>query len=564
MSSSIASILPPRPLPPELDWKIVPFKPPAPVEVYKALQSFYQKRPYSTWFHPLTGLPAYLYGHLQDPLLHPTSEQLQAVETFLQEHELLLAGVTGKVRLSRISESRWKDDDTYQVIFSQTNQAGVPVYGCGIGCNLTPDELTFVANTLHPIRSSNIDSLEWPLTWLDWEEKLAPITLPGSGHRIDPQRFVSPPVLREESRKQGWPVDRWILPYLPPGETEGMYRPVWRTVITDQEGQNWLTLIDALDMQVLYIESTIVEKQVSAELFESTQDALSIAVSNKVLNYGWGNGKMANANHVHFVNPSVGNSRFVEPDDAAVPSDLRHLSATVFYHLQQAQRAFLGLGWFNWLVDAPNNTNPFQDIDVSLSDAAGSACYEAATNQIRLYAGTPNAAAPVIEPGFDCEVIYHEFTHAMNRYFNPQVFQTSTTSFTRELDEGLAFYFACAWTGNSQWAEYAYQKWIDNNNQSLRDLDQGCQCPEEARNASLSDPSGNPDQTVGLWWGKVFWAIAQHLGVNWCNRLLIKALKSLPGPLAAGRVFAQALVAHAGGHEQEVQNVLDCFCAFNS
>jgi len=564
----VAEVLSPRELPPEPGWEQTPFRPPEPDNAYAALRDFYAERPHAAWLNPLTGLPAYLYGDLQEP---PEGRNVQAVITFLKEHELMLAGLPRGVNLSRVSESNWHEDGAYQVTFLQINKSEVPLYGCGVTCNLLPDRLEFVTSTLHPARANAIDELVWPLTWKDWKHKMAPIAAPDDReYLIRPQEFAPPPRLREESQEHGWPADRWILPYLQHEATEGMYRPVWRTIIVDQENESWLALIDALDLQVLHIEPTKIEASVTADLYASAPEAFNGKLTPKNLNYGWRKNKMKEANRVHFVDPPAGegNSQFVEPDDLNADPNLRYLSATVFYHLRQVQQKFPGLGLFTWLTNNAGTFKPHQDIGVSLSDASGSACYKTDCEQIILYAGTANAlpatSTPVLEPGFDCEVIYHEFTHAMNRYYNPLLFQTQDISYVRELDEGLAFYFACALSGNARWAEYAYQKWIDSNDVSFRDLVEGPKTPQDAENAAFTDPSGSTDQTVGLWWGRVFWAIAQQKGDNWCNQLLIKALKSLSGPLAAREVFAKALVACAGESAEEIEIILSNLKVFDS
>ena len=71
-----------------------------------------------------------------------------------------------------------------------------------------------------------------------------------------PLEFVPPRGLREESRQREWPCDRWIYAYVPPEGKEGVYRPVWRTVIVDQYGSGWLALVDAETAQVLQVQPT--------------------------------------------------------------------------------------------------------------------------------------------------------------------------------------------------------------------------------------------------------------------------------------------------------------------
>ena len=495
-----------------------PFPSPYAQEARRALEEFLEARPSTAVLHVPTDLPACLHGPLQDP---SGGDRREAAQAFLQENELMVAGLKGETRLALTYESRWTDD-TYHVRYEQTNDEGVPLYGTGVTCSFTPRPLTLLTSTLHPALPDQIDGLEWPETWRDWEEKLPSIPLFAHTQvdEIVPIGFRSPPNLRPESLERGWPVDRWVLAYAPPGGGEGVYRPVWRVVLLDQRGGSWLALIDAETLQVLQYGSTWVRAKKTVDAFQCAQDALYNHPLPVTLDYGWGRTKMEYAQHVHIANPHAPGSAFVEPDDAAQPPARRHLSATVFHHLRLIQEDFtpqhvglFGLG--SWW---PFGFDPFGGINVSLLDASGDASYDAYSNTIVVKQGM-SSGTPIEPPGFDCEVIYHEFAHAVARYFNEPVFPHSgAPDATRELDEGLAFFFACAFAGDSQWADSAYRAadWAASHDLS---------------NDPVVQPSytGSPAHAGGLEWAGAFWEIRQAVGALATNQMLIEAVDGLSG-----------------------------------
>jgi hypothetical protein len=370
-------------------------------------------------------------------------------------------------------------------------------------------------------------------------------------------------------------VDRWILPYQPSETEEGVYRPVWRVVIVDQNEEHWLALIDAETQAVLSLEPGRVGITVQADVYLTALDALNSALTHgESLDYGNG-ATMAAADHV-----SVNGDRFVEPTDMSKPPSQRNLSATMFYHTRKVQidfRTLLTSLSFSF-SDIPANPDPTGDINVSLENQAGSASYVSTTHTIHLprgVTGNPNTNPPILaisEPGFDCEVVYHEFTHALLRYVKPDVFKFKSAfspigqkqrKWTGALDEGLAFYFGGGFGSNSRWADYAYQAWVKPpNNEPWRDFSQGPQTPQGAENSQ--DPVDDK-HALGMWWARAFWELRDdaQLGAEACNQLLLKAFKALAGPVHDTQAFAGALIAHAANsnHQQIVRLVMQNFGA---
>jgi hypothetical protein len=545
-------------LPESPDWQEIPFPPPDPERAYRELDEFYRARPCFALLHGRTGLPGCLRGNLQDP---QDGSPEDVAEAFLRQHEFMLAGLDRGTRLRRVYRSDWADG-TCHVAFAQTNGDNVPIYGGNIVCNFSADRLTLVTSTVYPV-GAIMDSFQWR----DWREAKA-LALDAlvdlkeeAVYDIIPQRFMAPPDLRAESREQGLLVDRWILPYHRPerGEKTGTYRPVWRVLVVDQHNGHWLILVDAEKEVPLIVHSLEVEATVRADLFATAGDAIEAPsrLTEKPLNYGWGNSTIFDAAHVHMDGDLV-----VEPSDPTKPDRERQISATVFYHGRKVQEQFkLWLFGQAFAGDPVANPDPTDDIDILVEDRQDSPKYDQARRLICLTAGT-GGQYPILEPGLDCEVLYHEFTHAVLRYLSPEAFRFSSYAqmrYTLMLDEGLAFYFACAFAANQRWAEFAYQRWVKPPPDSTpwRDLVVGPRTPQDA------EQSGDPTDVyhgVGMWWARVFWALASGLGQFRCSQLLLKAFDLLSGPVDSLEAFPEVLLALATEAEkQQIESTLSEF-----
>jgi hypothetical protein len=155
----------------------------------------------------------------------------------------------------------------------------------------------------------------------------------------------------------------------------------------------------------------------------------------------------------------------------------------------------------------------------------------------------------VQEPGYDGEVILHEFTHALERFLLPAITQVDrrTRRMTRGLDEGLAFYFPCSFTGQPRWADFAYGSpaW-----EAACDLSTDPGPPDAL--AALAVPPVDIYHSLGFWWGRVFLRLETAPGLNAgrINQLALQALSALGGPIAGIEVFAAALYNHALASEK--------------
>ena len=162
-----------------------PFAPPNIQAANEALVRFCTERRCSAVRRADSGLPACIFGPLQEPQDEPGPE---AAEAFLRENELMMSGLFEGTRLSLAGESRWVDG-AYQALYEQTNVVGVPLYGSATVCSFTPRQLTLATSTLYPALPDEIDGLEWPETWRDWDKQLreTPLGASSPALRTDPE-----------------------------------------------------------------------------------------------------------------------------------------------------------------------------------------------------------------------------------------------------------------------------------------------------------------------------------------------------------------------------------------
>ncbi|MFQ5577963.1 MAG: hypothetical protein ACE5G8_13345, partial [Anaerolineae bacterium] len=467
-------------------------------------------------------------------------------------------------RLERVRQSDW-GGDLQKITFVQTNKARIPLYGSYITCNYRLNRLHLVSGTLHPAPPKAIDGLTWGNTgWLEAKS----IALRNLPPEIEPVRFDTPHDLTLESRRQNLLVDRWILPYLPPDAAEGVYRPIWRVIIVDQNEERWLTLVDAETQEVLSHEPDRVDTTVQADVYRTALDALNDQPAPETLDYGGGN-TIFNADHIH-----AAGLRLVEPSGPNALNADRLLSATMFYQTRQMQHAFktmLNNLSFSLSVTA-TNPDPTEDINTMLENIAGSAFYRPSTHTIHLPTGV--AANPPIlavhEPGIDSEVICHEFTHAVTHFLEPGVFKFKSQytpigqlqrKFTGALDEGLAFFLGCIVGSNQRWADSAYRDWATAaNGGPWRDLHLGPKSIAEAENNG--DPAGVV-HALGMWWAGIFLELSQdnNLGLDATLELVLTSFDALSGPIHDELVFANTLVQHGTNNAQKtaIRNVLQAF-----
>lgn len=572
-------IFTPWPLPDPLEPSLTPFLPRFQYDAaYQALKDFYASRPCSTELHQETGLPAWFFGNLREP----TGGAIEEIsQEFLATNQLMLLGYDdGDARLALVRRSVVTVSEHLQ--YWQVNAADVPIYGGAITLTYVGRRLTGIANSLYPALPAEIDELAWDPSFPDVLAAMAgadPLDVAFSDHpfwdallkMIGALDIVAatlePPIdLRSESSERQWIADRWILPYLVPESRQerqdvdpdrwwtspeiplapvvGKYRPVWRVVIVDKQDRRVMALIDAETYALLHLQATSVGASLQANVYATPTEAVQGTTQLQMLQFDAGV-DITQASHVH-----MSGNRFADPAGPrafdAHNVDLQLLTATAYYHVRNAQDALANLLQVATIVATTDRPNPLTDVNVSLTAAQNfaDARYLWQTNTVVLpRANTgPN---PVREPGFDGDVIKHEVAHGVNYYLRGDAFSYENNNNvkqvrTRGLNEGLAFYFACALSGDAQWAEFAYGAgaWP-----AARRFSGGA----TAFDNIPADPTGDASYRWGVWWARLLWALRQHpaIGPAAANTVILRAILALSAPITSPDTFAALLRASA-------------------
>jgi hypothetical protein len=215
--------------------------------------------------------------------------------------------------------------------------------------------------------------------------------------------------------------------------------------------------------------------------------------------------------------------RLLEPDypPTAQLNLAYYLGPNLLYHLACANNS-----WERWLRLAriatwpapPGYPTPLQQVAVILDDSYGGPRYHPGTQQ---FIFPPGDAAAIREPGFDGDVIAHEYAHAVMHFLAAPLFVANYWNDTAcaAFDEGLAFYWACAQFGNPDWGVFAYSSsWRARRNLA--------QAP-----ALWWDIDWNGDEdaphAVGMWWAGVLWQLHLKFGAAELRAALLKLLHGL-------------------------------------
>jgi hypothetical protein len=233
----------------------------------------------------------------------------------------------------------------------------------------------------------------------------------------------------------------WRMPLsaadAPSQDSSGEYRPAWEVRFVDRYEQPWIGLVDVTKYGLLHWFPARRQAAVNYAVFASTQEALAfeapltggnVAAIEAWINQrnlkqliwlGTGVQTLRQATRVH-----LHGDRLKDSEDG---SDLpivayqereRYLGANIMHHLKRVQAYFRGIFnmavMFGWQND---QLNPLNNIDIYLHDSEGRPEYDPGTRALYFPKGKQLVGHPVQEPGFDGEVIAHEFTHAVMHAF---------------------------------------------------------------------------------------------------------------------------------------------------
>ncbi len=494
-----------------------------------------------------TGLATYVYGDLWPEVQGVSTDHAEA---FLNQYQLAFTGRSEPVRLVLVRVSQWPDETT-QLAYQQVNAQDIPVSGASITLTYDADQrLVLAVSTLYPVPTEELplfDSEPSAAELFEIVQGAIYATLEPQSLIIDAetqtpliQRAILPVNVSQGDSSVAAAFERTLTQWVytetgweqrmddeyPPDPNRSFYLPSLQIPFLDQYGHHWALWIDAYSREPINLTPQESHNDIAYRVFSRPGNAPNNPV-NRMLRLGGTATLLKDAERVH-----VEGARFFDPGDhslGALPGgDAREfLAANAFYHLWQTQYDFAG--WFQrpnieWATSTTLNQktlmNPINDITAVLHDRAGSGTFIWSTGKIQLYTGYLTLNPPVVEPGFDGDVIVHECVHAILHYYYCLLFEHNTRddallTAIQSFDEALAFYFSCFRTQDPRWGEFSYATWGN------RDFSVPIQ------------PFTNLNQTAGiydyaLWWATILWKLGSILPANESlHMLLFKALGSL-------------------------------------
>lgn len=559
-------------------------------------------RQIDTTFSMESGLVQTLRGDLATttPTLTETDFK-DASGTFLQTNATALTGIEYRPEEMQLIETVGATVRTRQMV------NGVPVFGGVISVGFQPEgvnspgaQLSFVNSSWYPI-----DPEEVAVDFMNVGEVIPIIA---TTHVIEilksQEKHEDETALR--ARLQAFPVDAYgaegkvVLPLF---ETPARRRFASRAlrsnladqrpaywpayiyyVVDDDTGRFWVVAIDGKDLTVLAANEGTRHAPIPVQrnILPTPRHALAprTFVSHQLTETASGELTDA-ADFPIVVTPST--PACTAPDFGTTAQKLR--SANIYYHLSAARTACQTMIEDAWPELGPALRPPAPPaagatLPLHMCDNPGSAAYSV-SRKFYFGKGDPTGAPPFRDPSFDPEVIYHEYAHALMHVIQPDLLASlALTPFDKVIDEGIAFYLACALSEDaddlgippafqgllrqSKWGKVAYDfvEWGD-----FRDLEHTRQQRDgydflqlyrlfPSYPGGVNDPGNSEVYACSMVWARTLWDIRRTLGAKWANAAIVRGMSLAGGVQSELETPAEAII-HADGALARAHGVRD-------
>ncbi len=461
------------------------------LDALQRLRGDQKGRPLYVQFSPMTGLARSLAAEsFTDGVAKSAGAMFEQARLFLRRYGGLLHG---EAEGSDSKATRWREADAVgNVAFLQQLDANdIPVYSATTAFSFDDSRrLTFIQNGWYPLLpnvKAEPPRLSWSyarsvaIDYLGYRDALSKDaevkTAFGGGSQEGRVRL---PTLAKRALGDG-PDDLFPL--------------AWAVLIIDRtNGKAWEVLVD--DMTGLVFDPhwrTINREGPEPELLELSshapvtvraygnnaaalvdKTALKAWASTGSPPPGWSSSAGTFAAEGEF--PITVSGQAFQPPGPAAPLTLAALrSGHAYYHLCKAAEQFTQIRVTAWpAAIAPPPSVPGIDLPLPiLMESSGISMYlppfgagSAPSGELHL---RPGVGANIDDQVLDCEVLYHEYTHAMLYQVRRQIVENAgtgylQTNFRPAVNEGLAFYFGTALAERLEpgaapvrWGEYAYE-----------------------------------------------------------------------------------------------------------
>jgi len=444
-------------------------------------------------------------------------------DAFLSRYGLALFGSDRK---------RWREAPAPLVgttfCWRQVDAAGVPVYGARAALDFDEaGQLRMVVSNWHPLAPDHDHRPARPLEEafgiaMDAVRRYVAAENEALSKRSDKETgtksFYTPgeldPVFGDEMAKG--------LVIMPLYKQPGGYRAAWVVRVLDRKfGRSWEVIVNAETDGDLVLGVAPLYSELTVQVFMSSVEALlnnpktSVALQD-ILNAFPGGSPQPDGSDPRLVNVSFHLGRAAASLDAC------------------AQRAWRGP--VAQPRELPGRAGGPQLL-IDLNSTGGLSLYDHGTGTLHVGGGNN-----MPDHAFDCEVVYHEYAHAVfSRLQHDLVDANQPGDFRAAVNEGLAFYLACAQSERSpadknpqRWGDFAYNSAEFELERSVGQLPNFDFLTDYGlfpgyTSASLSGPIYDSGHAAGMVWARALWDIHRILGFELADSAILRAMPLLGG-----------------------------------
>lgn len=525
-------------------------------------------------FSNLSGLVRTLRGDLlPGEIATDPGNMIERSQVFLDQFSLALVG---DKQLNRTLDQQAVLGNVTR--WQQTTARELPVYGGRIQAGFDNlGRLTMIASSWFPIPIALDDAINFQLDWRTAAE-IAVKFIAEQQPKLD--LFTEP----SENGREG----RVLYPYLraapvkrreqPP--PSGNYRPAWAVLVGDKaQVYSWELIVD--DETGVVLNPVLNRRHVGATI------ALCVLPDNqKALAYNKGDPNVAQTAFIEIgaapdlqsvTDFPLRGSAFQPPVPCATPSlTAKTLRAgNVYYHLRQAQQELTTVVKAAWpgVVGVPIVIpGTQQPLPVQLESSDGIVGVYNRTGQPTLTFDQGQLSSDIANPMDDCEVIYHEYAHALFDAVQPDLYTIEAPEpFPDALNEGLAFYFGASLSQRLQqkeaeeppvrWGEVAYSSklWTDPGWRDLQRIDPELQRADhdflqiyqlfpQYATTDVDPAKAGGEYSCGMAWARILWDLRRVVGPTIADAVILRALNITNGMQSELETPAEAIIHYDSEH----------------
>lgn len=335
--------------------------------------------------------------------------------------------------------------------------------------------------------------------------------------------------------------------------SSGEARPAWRfQAASDERKGSYMLYVDAAEpWRVLrvsrtyaefdgdgtvYLENPVVTPQTSVQPFHY-MDASASLIGKFAKTY--------NANFQHFYSSVNDLSLYTTANDpnrhySYPTSDARFAEAMAYFHITRVHDQWRSFG-FNKL----NTPFPvFVNITTRLGGGFDNAFYQRTGRFPKTGTIVMGAGNKFENFGWDGDVYYHEYGHAVLDHAKPGFFEAIESNYAFAFHEGFGDISACAITGNSKVAEFGLRLKASKKYMG-RDINNTNSYP---KNVILPGYGKSESHYTGMIVGGAWWDLQKSIGRPAAQQILYRSLPMIPNEMNFFDVRDSMLKADANLH----------------